>query len=184
MIICSLVLCYSALYGQIRKGFNLSNATIPIDFIRDGGPPRDGIPSIDNPKFLPVKEAGFIEPTDRVLGINFNGVQKAYPVKILNFHEIVNDYCDDQTVVITFCPLCGSGVSFNAMIEDKPRTFGVSGLLYNSDVLLYDRESETLWSQIKGEAVAGPLVGKPLEIIPTYVTSWKAWRDLFSKNLF
>ena len=101
----------------------------------------------------------------------------------MNFHEIVNDEFDGHPVVVTFCPHCGSGIAFNAMIEGERRTFGVSGLLYNSDVLLYDRQSETLWSQILSEAVAGHLAGQKMEIIQTFNTSWKNWKDQYPNRL-
>jgi hypothetical protein len=166
-----------------NKGFDLSNITIPIEFVKDGGPPRDGIPSIDNPEFINISEANFLNNDDRVLGVYFKGIPKAYPVRILNFHEIVNDEFDGHPVVVTFCPLCGSGMAFDAMIEGQKRTFGVSGLLYNSDVLLYDRQSETLWSQILSEAVAGRLAGEKLDIIQTYNTSWKNWKDQYPGTL-
>jgi hypothetical protein len=166
-----------------NKGFDLSNITIPIEFVKDGGPPRDGIPSIDNPEFTNISNANFLKEEDRILGVYFNGISKAYPVRILNFHEIVNDEFDGHPIVVTFCPLCGSGLAFNAMIDSKKRTFGVSGLLYNSDVLLYDRQSETLWSQILSEGVAGELVGEKLEVIQTYNTSWKSWKNQYPNTL-
>jgi len=161
--------------GQGMKGFELHNATIPVSEIKDGGPPKDGIPSIDQPKFLKAAEADLSAET-RVLGVKTNGIAKAYPIPILNYHEIVNDEFGGQPVVVTYCPLCGSGVAFDAEIVDKARAFGVSGLLYNSDVLLYDRQSETLWSQIKMEAVAGPLVGELLTMLPTSNTTWQDWK--------
>lgn len=163
----------------IKKGFNLQNAIIPIKNIKDGGPPRDGIPSIDQPKFLPVNKASYLTDTDRVLGVIYNGIQKAYPIKILNFHEIVNDQFGEHPVVITFCPLCGSGMAFEAHIAGSPKTFGVSGLLYNSDVLLYDRQTESLWSQIRGEAIAGPLVNIRLEMISIQLVTWVEWKKNF-----
>lgn len=165
------------------KGFDLGNITIPLEFVKDGGPPRDGIPSIDNPEFLMAQEETFLEDNDMVLGIYYNNIAKAFPVRILNFHEIVNDKFEGHPVVVTFCPLCGSGLAFNAKIEGSGKTFGVSGLLYNSDVLLYDRETETLWSQILSEGVAGPLAGKELEIIQTYNTSWKDWKENYPNTL-
>jgi hypothetical protein len=176
----------SEVYGQNtfnNKGFDLSNITVPLEFVKDGGPPRDGIPSIDNPEFINISDADFLNNYDRILGVYFNGVPKAYPVRILNFHEIVNDEFKGHPVVVTFCPLCGSGLAFDAMIEGNKRTFGVSGLLYNSDVLLYDRQSETLWSQILSEAVAGQLAGKKLETIQTYNTSWKNWKDQYPNTV-
>lgn len=161
--------------AQNKKGFDLSNASIPVNEIKDGGPPKDGIPSIDKPEFKEASAMQLDEQT-RVLGVKVNGVAKAYPVPIMNFHEIVNDEFAGQPVVVTYCPLCGSGVAFDARINEERRTFGVSGLLYNSDVLLYDRQTESLWSQIMMEAVAGPLQGEKLQMLPTMNTSWGEWK--------
>lgn len=168
--------------GQTKKGFDLSNASIPISEIKDGGPPRDGIPSIDFPNFVNT-EAATLSDTDRVLGVTLNGVAKAYPIKILNYHEIVNDFFDGEPFVVTYCPLCGSGIAFEAIIQGSRKTFGVSGLLYNSDVLLYDRQTETLWSQLLYEAVAGPLKGKNLNILPTANTTWENWKQRHPNTL-
>jgi hypothetical protein len=161
--------------AQDKKGFDVSNASIPVSEIKDGGPPKDGIPSIDQPEF---KKASAMQLDDqtRVLGVKVNGVAKAYPIPIMNYHEIVNDMFADQPVVVTYCPLCGSGIAFDAAIAGERRTFGVSGLLYNSDVLLYDRQTESLWSQIMMQAVSGPMEGKELKMVPTMNTSWGEWR--------
>lgn len=184
-VLCVIILFASifiseSLKGQnsdlVINGFNLTGALIPIEEIRHGGPPRDGIPSIDNPKFSNAHEARFPGKGDRVLGVRLNGIAKAYPIGILNYHEIVNDHFDSTSVVITYCPLCGSGVAFYTNVGNKNRTFGVSGLLYNSDVLLYDRGSGSLWSQLMGQAVTGELSGAKLEIIPTSNTTWKEWK--------
>ena len=161
--------------AQSMKGFDLSNASMPVDKIKDGGPPKDGIPSIDQPEFKKASAMRLDEQT-RVLGVSVNGVAKAYPVAIMNYHEIVNDMFGDQAVVVTYCPLCSSGIAFDAAIDGERKTFGVSGLLYNSDVLLYDRQTESLWSQIMMEAVAGPMEGKKLEMVPTMNTSWGEWK--------
>lgn len=161
--------------SQKMKGFDLSNSSIPPNEIKDGGPPKDGIPAIDNPKFVSSKKSDLAD-ADRVLGVKENGIAKAYPINILNFHEIVNDQFGDKPVVVTYCPLCGSGIAFDATVKGEAKTFGVSGLLYNSDVLLYDRETESLWSQLRYEAVSGPLQGEQLEVLPTANTTWKAWK--------
>ncbi len=163
--------------SKIKNGFDLSNAIIPVDEIRSGGPPRDGIPSIDNPKFISAQEAD-LNPKERVLGIKIDGIAKAYPINILNWHEIVNDEFGDKPVVITYCPLCGSGYTFFSKVEGRTLTFGVSGLLYNSDVLMYDRQTESLWSQIKEKSVAGELVGTELEGFPTINMTWKEWEKM------
>ena len=174
-----LLLCFFAFAqygcGQSMKSFDLSNASIPVDEIKDGGPPKDGIPSIDQPKFKKAS-AMELDADTRVLGVKTNGVAKAYPIAIMNFHEIVNDEFGGEPVVVTYCPLCGSGIAFDASIGGKKRTFGVSGLLYNSDVLLYDRQTESLWSQIMMEAVAGPLKGEELQMVPTMNTSYREWK--------
>ena len=161
--------------GQVKNGFDLSDASIKPQRIRRGGPPRDGIPSIDHPRFTSAEGAGWLRPDDRVLGLVHNGVAKAYPLRILDWHEIVNDRFAGEPVVVSYCPLCGSGMAFDAEIDGKARTFGVSGLLYNSDVLLYDRGTESLWSQIQMEAVSGPLKGTELELLPMRNTTWRAW---------
>ncbi len=161
----------------IKNGFNVTNALVPPEKILSGGPPRDGIPSIDQPKFVKATEADFLSENDKILGITVNGEARAYPIKILNWHEIVNDQVRGQAVVITYCPLCGSGMAFSAEVGDGSKTFGVSGLLYNSDVLLYDRQTESLWSQIMGQAVAGKLRGKDLTLIPTDNTTWAQWKE-------
>lgn len=162
---------------QPNNGFNLEGSLIPVDQILHGGPPRDGIPSIDKPKFVSAQKADFLKANDRVLGIERNGIRKAYPIRILNHHEIVNDRFDDEAIVVSYCPLCGTGMAFTAMARGKERTFGVSGLLYKSDVLLYDRQSESLWSQLKRIAVSGPLKGDKLEQIAMSHTTWDDWRS-------
>jgi hypothetical protein len=167
----------------VKNGFDLSSASIAVAEIMHGGPPRDGIPAIDRPMFIMGSEADYLDDTDRVLGIYRNGIAKAYPVAILNWHEIVNDRIGREPIVITFCPLCGTGMAFEATVEGQVRHFGVSGLLYNSDVLLYDRESESLWSQIGREAVSGPLVGTTLLMVPVAHTAWADWRTRHPKTL-
>ncbi len=158
-----------------RNGFDLTGALVPPAEILAGGPPRDGIPAIDRPRFESAAAAR-LGDGDRVLGLRRNGVSKAYPVAILNWHEIVNDRLGDEPVVITFCPLCGSGVAFSARSLGTVHHFGVSGLLYNSDVLLYDRETGSLWSQLLGQAVTGPLRGSRLQALPLTHTTWGRWR--------
>lgn len=166
-----------------RKGFFVEELLVPIEEIKDGGPGKDGIPSIDNPNFINTDENNFLTSRDEILGVNFNGVVKAYPIKIMNRHEIVNDYFGDVPVAITFCPLCGSGVGVKAMGEKQRLSFGVSGLLYNSDVLLYDRETESLWSQILGQAINGEASGQKLKFVPVELTSWGEWKKRFPNSL-
>ncbi len=167
----------------VMNGFKLINLRIPLEEIRSGGPPRDGIPSIDRPDFTSAGEAGFLRDDDYVLGVVRNGVAKAYPIRIMNYHEIVNDEFHGKPVVVTYCPLCGSGMAFDARVGGKTRTFGVSGLLYNSDVLLYDRQTESLWSQIMMQAVSGKASGTELEMLPTAHLTWKEWKERHPETL-
>jgi hypothetical protein len=168
---------------QATNGFAIKNPLVPAEQIYHGGPPRDGIPAIDQPRFITAKQAGFLKPDDRVLGIYFNGVAKVYAVRILNYHEIVNDVVANQAVVISFCPLCGTGMAFKAEVAGVNLQFGVSGLLYNSDMLLYDRQTESLWSQIMKQAISGPMKGRRLEQLPLSHTTWQDWRQQYPGTL-
>jgi len=181
----ALVLLATAQAASARtlNGFDLDDATIPADAIEKGGPPRDGIPSIDRPKFLAADDADFLEGDDRILGVTLDGEARAYPIAILNWHEIVNDRIGDQHFAVTYCPLCGTGMVFATNVQDTALVLGVSGLLYNSDMLLYDRNTESLWSQILAAAVSGPLAGTRLPQIPVRHTSWSAWRDAHPDTL-
>jgi len=158
------------------NGFDVSGALIPVEEIRSGGPPRDGIPAIDEPRFVSAAEATFLAADARVIGLALDGQARAYPISILNWHEVVNDRFGADGVAITFCPLCGTGMAFRAGTAAKPVRFGVSGLLYNSDVLLYDRGTLSLWSQLLSKAISGPLKGRQLEALPVMHTSWADWR--------
>lgn len=162
--------------GSPVNGFDLSNSSVPTEDIHHGGPPRDGIPAIDRPRFIEAHRADFLAPEDRVLGIVRDGTAKAYAIRILNYHEIVNDRFGGEPITVTYCPLCGTGMAFLAEVEGLEVSFGVSGLLYNSDMLLYDRETESLWSQIMGQAISGPSLGTRLKSIPVSHTSWADWR--------
>ncbi len=172
----------SAPAAQTMNGFDLRGALVNPAEIHRGGPPKDGIPAIDRPRFVKAGEAK-LAPGDRILGVERNGEAKAYPVRILNWHEVVNDTVGGDAVAVTYCPLCGSGVTFDRIVKDKRRSFGVSGLLYNSDVLLYDRETNSLWSQILGKAITGPSKGEKLGLVATAHTSWEDWVGRHPKTL-
>ena len=178
-VLFALLLSSSLFASPIKNGFDLANSTIAAGKIFSGGPPRDGIPSIDKPKFISAKDADYLKAEDRIIGVEINGKARAYPIRILNWHEIVNDVHNGKPIAVTFCPLCGSGIVYNATFNGKAHKFGVSGLLYNSDVLLFDRETETLWSQILSKGISGKLVNNTLEIIPSSHTSWKAWQEKY-----
>ncbi len=166
-----------------KNGFDLGNSEIAPSKIYRGGPPRDGIPAIDQPRFLSVAEGeAQIQKDAWVLGVEVNGVSRAYPIAILNWHEIVNDRIGNQSFAVTYCPLCGSGVVFRVGEGDQQHHFGVSGLLYNSDVLLYDRESESLWSQLLGRAISGPRKGEKLQPLAVIHTRWEVWRRMYPET--
>ena len=169
---------FSAAAAFAKNGFDLSDTQIPADEIFHGGPPRDGIPAINNPVFAAAKNAAFMREDDLILGIAIDEIARAYPIKILNWHEIVNDEINGAAVAITFCPLCGSGVVFAAEIRERRLQFGVSGLLYKSDVLLYDRETDSLWSQLLRKGISGEYAGQKLQTIPVQHTTWREWRKL------
>lgn len=168
--------------GQDLKGFTLENSVIPLGDIKDGGPPKGGIPAIDHPKFVAGSKTR-LKNNSRILGVFHNDIAKAYPISILNYHEIVNDFFGNDPVVITYCPLCGSGIAFDSKIKGKAKTFGVSGLLYNSDVLLYDRQTESLWSQLMLKSVSGPMVGEVLSMLHTENTTWEKWNEKHPNTL-
>lgn len=174
-LLASLVIAHKS-YASPNNDFDVSNSTINVQEIHRGGPPRDGIPSIDNPKFDSPHLSGYMSNNRRVLGLTHNGESKAYPISIMNWHEIVNDTIGGMPVVVTFCPLCGTGVAFSAHAGGKRLNFGVSGLLYNSDVLLYDRETESLWSQLLFKSISGPMKGTKLKLLPLEHTTWGDWR--------
>ncbi|VAW59406.1 hypothetical protein MNBD_GAMMA11-3260 [hydrothermal vent metagenome] len=147
--------------------FVIQSPLIPKSEISGGGPVKDGIPSIDKPEFVSADQADFLKKDDRVLGLKIAGHIKAYPIKILNWHEIVND----GNILLSYCPLCGTGMAFNVPDAD----FGVSGLLYNSDMLLYDRATESLWSQIMAQAISGKRKGEKLSMLVVENTHWENW---------
>jgi Protein of unknown function (DUF3179) len=154
---------------------------VPLDQIVSGGPPPDGIPSIDNPKFISVPEAEeFLEDSDLVLGLNINGNIRAYPLQILVWHEIVNDKVEETLVAVTYCPLCFTNQVFNRTMNDgQILEFGTSGKLYNSNLVMYDRTTKSLWSQAMSQAIVGKLAGVKLERIPFDVAYWKDWKQLY-----
>ncbi len=156
--------------------FDLSKHSVPLDQIVSGGPGKDGIPAILKPAFVTAREATFLEDDDRVLGLSRGGEAKAYPIKVLNWHEIVNDTVGGKPVVVTYCPLCGTGIGFEAVVQGRSLTFGVSGLLYQSDLVMYDHQTQSLWSQIATQAIAGPLTGAKLTHIFLEHTTWDEWR--------
>lgn len=180
----AILFAHGAAFAEpVRNGFDLAGALVPVEEILQGGPPKDGIPAIDRPAFVGARDATDLRPDDMVLAIFRNGIAKAYPIRVLNWHEVVNDRFGADNIVITFCPLCGSGAAFEAKAGGRALRFGVSGLLYNSNVLLYDRETQSLWSQIRAQAVTGKLKGAQLTAVPVLHTTWADWRARHRESL-
>jgi hypothetical protein len=157
---------------------DLTNTTVDLSTLRSGGPPKDGIPSIDNPSFVSIGAArDWIDPKEPVIALEIDGEVKAYPLQILTHHEIVNDRVGGMPVAVTFCPLCYSSIAFKRTLDGAPVTFGVSGLLRNSDLVMYDRTTETLWQQFTGEAIVGDRAGAELEIVPSQLISFRQFTE-------
>jgi hypothetical protein len=148
------------------NGFDLDRTLLPREEIRAGGPSRDGIESVDEPEFVSVEEARWVAEQNPVLGIAIGEEAHVYPVHLMEPHQIVNDAVGGVTVAVTYDPLVAVPRAYRREVEGRILTFGVSGLVYNSNFLLYDRETESLWLQFTGEAIAGPMAGKKLERIP------------------
>lgn len=142
-----------------------------------GGP--DGIPSIDNPKFAPVSEIGFIPDDRKVLGIKIGDEVRAYPHQILDWHEIVNDQIGETTFALTFCPLTGTGICWNRTIDGQTTEFGVSGLIFRNNLVPYDRTTDSRWSQMQMRGVRGDHSGKNIETIDMIETTWKTWKLMY-----
>ncbi len=148
------------------------------DKLVQGCPGMDCIPSIDDPQFISAEEASsWLKDDDLVLAVEINNQTKAYPFKILTLHEIVNDELAGEPIAATYCPLCRSGFVFSRELGDRTLELGVSGKLYNANLVMYDRNTETYWSQIGGEAIVGPLVPQSLDIITSTITEWGKWTD-------
>lgn len=157
-----------------------------------GGPPPDGIPPIDEPVMIPIAEVDFLADTEPVITIEVNGEARAYPIQILIWHEIVNDQIGGTPVTVTYCPLCNSALAYHRTVivqgADSTDTevtldFGTSGLLLNSSLVIYDRQTETLWSHFTADAIHGQLVGTQLQILPVAMTAWATWRDAHPEGL-
>ncbi len=145
--------------------------------IVSGGPPPDGIPPIDHPVFVDPSTVNFLSPRDPVIAVEVNGDARAYPLEIMIWHEIVNDTVGGVPVTVTYCPLCNTGIAFRRpIVNGRLLDFGTSGKLYNSNLLMYDRETNSLWAQALGEAVVGPLAGMKLGWAPVQIVAWGDWQ--------
>jgi hypothetical protein len=152
----------------------------PAEII-SGGPPPDGIPAIDEPRFQRAVDIDWLDDAEAVLSVTVEGKTRGYPVQILTWHEIVNDTVAGIPVAATYCPLCNSGVAFDRRVGDRILDFGTSGRLYASNLVMYDRQTESLWPQLTGEASVGVLTGHKLESIPMIPVAWQDFREAHPK---
>jgi hypothetical protein len=163
----------------LRETFGFDTSTpksVALEDLHQGCPARDCIPSIDSPKYVAAAEATHLAEDDRVIAISLNGDKRAYPARILDRHEIVNDTIGGKPVAVTWCPLCGSAVGIEREVDGEVTEFGVSGVLYNSDLVFYDRASNTLWDQIEAKGIVGPRTDETLTLVPLTMTTWSRWR--------
>ncbi len=157
---------------------DFSKTQIKFDEILSGGPSKDGIPAIDKPKFVSIAEIKNLGANEPVITVSVNGKARAYPLRILMWHEIVNDELGGEPITITYCPLCNSAIVFKRKVGDKILDFGTTGKLRNSDLVMYDRQTESWWQQFTGEAIIGSYLGTELETIPVRVEGF----GLFKKR--
>jgi len=157
---------------------DFTRSEVEFDTIMSGGPPRDGIPAIWDPRFIDVADEGRLADAEAVITLEIEGeTPRAYPIRYLTWHEIVNDTVGDLPVAVTFCPLCNSAVVFERRIEGDVLSFGVSGKLRNSDMIMYDRETESWWQQATARGIIGHHAGHDLVTLPAWMESWADFRD-------
>ncbi len=176
----TLILTACNVDAQQLPGFdtNLEKRSIDLNELIDGGPGKDGIPSIDNPKFVSQEEASqWLQGQEPVISLEVNGEARAYPIQILMWHEIANDELGGVPVSVTFCPLCYSAIVFDRRHDGEVLEFGVSGFLRKSDMIMYDRKTESLWQQFSGEALVGDYTGDLLTILPSQLISFEQFRE-------
>jgi hypothetical protein len=152
---------------------------IPLNEVMDGGPGKDGIPALADPELVSRNQVFNLSNNNLVLGIVLNNEPRAYPHEILDWHEIINDQVDDSAYSITYCPLTGSGIAWGGELSTGSTTFGVSGMLYNSNLIPYDRATDSYWSQMRLQCVAGRHIGTIPEIWPVVETTWETWIEMY-----
>jgi hypothetical protein len=159
---------------------DFSRHTVPYSDILSGGPPKDGIPAIDNPLFISVSEADeYLQDLEPVIFFQVGEDARAYPLQVLTWHEIVNDVVDGKPVAITFCPLCNTAIAFDAAFDGQELDFGTTGRLRFSNLIMYDRQTETWWQQATGEGIAGEYAGEQLTFLPASIIGWAEFKDEF-----
>ncbi|MCP9487032.1 MAG: DUF3179 domain-containing protein [Gaiellaceae bacterium MAG52_C11] len=155
---------------------DFSKHSVALAEFRSGGPGRDGIPAIDRPELLPVADVVFLKPQEPVILLELGGESRAYPLQILIWHEIVNDELGGVPVAVTFCPLCNTALVFDRRVRGRTLDFGTTGNLRHSDLVMYDRQTESWWQQFSGEALVGELTGTKLRRVPARIVAWREFQ--------
>jgi len=150
---------------------------VDVDELISGGPPPDGIPSIDEPVGVLADSVDWLDGREPVIFVSVDGEARAYPVQIMTWHELVNDVVVDTPITVSYCPLCNSAITYDRRAGGRVLEFGTSGMLYQSAMVMYDRQTESLWSHFTGQAIAGHLVGTELDFIPSSMISWDQFRN-------
>jgi hypothetical protein len=163
---------------------DFSMHSVPLMEILSGGPPRDGIPPLDHPRFVPSSAAAsWLKGQEPVISLAVNGDRRAYPIQILIWHEIVNDQVGGKPVTVSFCPLCNTSIVFDRRVGGQTLDFGTTGNLRHSDLVMWDRQTESWWQQITGEAIVGQLTGSKLTLLPSSIVSFSAFRSAYPDGL-
>ncbi|KAA3643348.1 MAG: DUF3179 domain-containing protein [Chloroflexi bacterium] len=168
--------------SEFATDFTLS--TVQFSDILSGGPPKDGIPAVDKPQYISVSEADeWLDDVEPIAVVEVNGEARAFPIQVLMWHEIANAEVGGQAVSVTFCPLCNTAIAFNRELDGLVMDFGTSGRLRFSNLIMYDRQTETWWQQATGEAIVGEQVGKQLEFLPMAMISWLDFKENYADSL-
>lgn len=159
---------------------DFSRHTVPYSEILSGGPPKDGIPAIDTPQYVSVSEADeWLAPVEPVVLVRVGAEARAYPIQILMWHEIVNDTLNGKPLLVTFCPLCNTAIAFERVFDGQTFDFGTTGRLRYSNLIMYDRQTETWWQQATGDAIAGEYAGAQLPFYPASIVSWADFKATY-----
>jgi hypothetical protein len=162
---------------------DFSKQLVPLEEFQSGGPPKDGIPAIDAPRYSRASEVDFLEDREPVIELTVDGESRAYPLQILTWHEIVNTQFGNVPVAVTFCPLCNTAIAFDRRVDGEVLDFGTTGKLRDSDLVMYDRQTESWWQQFGGEALVGEHAGTELRQLPARIVSWREFRNTHPSGL-
>ena len=162
---------------------DFTQSLVSLDEFQSGGPPKDGIPAIDVPQFTRANEIDWIDEQEPVIVVEIDGETRAYPIQVLIWHEIANDQIGAVPIAVTFCPLCNTAIVFDRRLDGEVYSFGTTGKLRDSDLVMYDRKTESWWQQFSGDALVGELTGKKLEQLPVHTVAWSEFRAEHPRGL-